>query len=83
MKPPEHRGSVSDRYVGRPVLRTENRALLTGRGLYMDDLPVKAGTLHAAVLRSPYAHAEIVSIDVSACLARPDVVAVITGKDML
>lgn len=72
-----------DRHVGRSVLRTENRALLTGRGLYMDDLPVKTGTLHAAVLRSPHAHAEIVSIDASACLSRPGVHAVITGQDML
>lgn len=48
----------------------------------MDDLPTKKGTLHAAVLRSPYAHAEILSIDTSACLARPDVFAVITGADM-
>lgn len=76
-------GADRERHVGRSVLRTENRALLTGRGAYMDDLPVKTGTLHAAILRSPYAHAEIVSIDTGACLARPDVVAVITGMDML
>jgi 2-furoyl-CoA dehydrogenase large subunit len=69
-------------YVGRSVLRSENRSLLIGRGRYMDDMPMKTGTLHAAVLRSPYAHAKIVSIDVSACLARPDVYAVITGEDM-
>jgi 2-furoyl-CoA dehydrogenase large subunit len=48
----------------------------------MDDMPMKTGTLHAAVLRSPYAHAKIISIDVSACLGRPDVYAVITGVDM-
>jgi len=75
-------GTDTKGFVGQPVLRTENRSLLIGRGQYMDDLPVKNGTLHAAVLRSPYAHAEIVSIDTSACLARPDVFAVITGKDM-
>lgn len=69
-------------YVGKSVLRSENRALLTGRGQFCDDLPVKRGTLHAAILRSPHAHAEIESIDVSACLARPGVHAVITGEDM-
>jgi 2-furoyl-CoA dehydrogenase large subunit len=69
-------------HVGKSVLRIENNALLTGRGQFMDDVPVKTGTLHAAVLRSPHAHAEIVSIDVGACLARPDVFAVVTGADM-
>ena len=69
-------------YVGRSVLRSENRALLTGRGQFCDDIPVKRGTLHAAVLRSPHAHAEIESIDVAKCLARPGVLAVVTGEDM-
>ena len=69
-------------YVGRSILRSENHSLLIGRGRYMDDVPVRTGTLHAAVLRSPYAHAEIISIDATACLARPDVVAVITGAEM-
>jgi 2-furoyl-CoA dehydrogenase large subunit len=75
-------GSETGAYVGRSVLRTEDRSLLIGRGRYMDDLPVKTGTLHAAVLRSPYAHAEILSIDTSACRSRPEVFAVITGKEM-
>lgn len=70
------------RHVGRSTPRLENRALLTGRGQFVDDIPVKTGTLHAAVLRSPHAHAEIVSIDASACLARPDVYAVVTGAEM-
>lgn len=72
-----------DRNVGRSVPRLENRALLRGRGRFMDDVPVAPGTLHAAVLRSPHAHAEIVSIDASACLARPDVFAVVTGAEMM
>jgi 2-furoyl-CoA dehydrogenase large subunit len=74
--------TARETHVGKSVLRLENRALLAGRGQFMDDVPVKKGTLHAAVLRSPHAHAEIVSIDVSACLARPDVHAVVTGKEM-
>lgn len=68
--------------VGTSVLRLENQALLRGRGRFMDDIAVAPGTLHAAVLRSPHAHAEILSIDYSACLARPDVFAVVTGAEM-
>ncbi|MGB4825726.1 MAG: molybdopterin cofactor-binding domain-containing protein [Paracoccaceae bacterium] len=69
--------------VGSSTLRLEDRALLRGRGRFMDDMPVAPGTLHAAVLRSPHAHAEILSIDVSACLARPDVFGVVTGAEMV
>ena len=47
-------------WVGRSVERVEDAALLTGRGRYIDDLGVKPGTLHAAILRSPHAHADIV-----------------------
>ncbi len=69
-------------FVGQSVLRVENQALLKGRGQFCDDLPVKRGTLHAAFLRSPHAHAEIESIDVSACLERPGVHAVLTGAEL-
>src|SRR5438105_5076134 len=69
-------------HVGQRVLRVENPPLLKGRGQFIDDLPVKTGTLHAAFLRSPHAHAEIVSIDTSAARARPGVRAVVTGQDV-
>ena len=49
----------------------------------MDDIGVPRNTAHTAVLRSPHAHAEIVSVDTSACLARTDVYAVVTGADMV
>src|ERR1700692_4474968 len=68
--------------LGKPMLRKEDPALLSGRGRYADDLPVPAGTLHAHVVRSPHAHAEIVSIDVSKALAHEGVWAVITGEDI-
>jgi 2-furoyl-CoA dehydrogenase large subunit len=68
--------------LGTPVVRKEDPALLSGRGRYADDLPVPAGTLHAHVLRSPHAHAEIVRIDVAEALARPGVWAVLTGEDV-
>lgn len=68
-------------YVGRAVPRTEDHALLTGVARFGDDMPVRAGTLHAAILRSPHAHAEVLSIDTSAALGMPGVAAVITGED--
>ena len=68
--------------LGSSTLRKEDAALLSGRGRYADDLPVPNGTLHAHVVRSPHAHAEIVAIDTSAALALPGVWAVITGDDV-
>ena len=53
-------------YVGQRMLRVEDPPLLRGRGTFIDDLPVKSGTLHAAILRSPHPHADIVSIDIRA-----------------
>ena len=70
-------------WLGRSVERVEDAALLTGRGRYIDDLGVKPGTLHAAVLRSPHAHADILSINVEAARALPGVVTVITGSDVV
>jgi 2-furoyl-CoA dehydrogenase large subunit len=69
-------------WVGQSIERVEDAALLTGRGRYIDDLPVTPGTLHAAVLRSPHPHAVITSIDVSAARAAKGVAAVITGDDV-
>jgi len=57
-------------WVGRSLPRVEDAALLTGRGRYIDDLGVPPGTLHAAILRSPHAHAEIVAIEVARTRAR-------------
>ena len=72
----------SNRLVGRAVERVEDAALLTGRGRFADDLGERPGTAHAAVLRSPLAHAEIVSLDAADALAMPEVVTVLTGKDV-
>jgi 2-furoyl-CoA dehydrogenase large subunit len=69
-------------WVGRSVERVEDAALLTGHGGYIDDLGVKPGTVHAAILRSPHAHAEIVSIDVKAARTAPGVLAVIVASDL-
>ncbi|WP_102958079.1 xanthine dehydrogenase family protein molybdopterin-binding subunit [Mangrovicella endophytica] len=69
-------------WTGRSVARVEDAALLTGRGRYMDDLPIAAGTLHAAILRSPHAHAIIRRIDTAKALALPGVTCVLTAEDV-
>jgi len=67
--------------VGRSTPKLENREKVTGRAEYIDDL-YRPGMLHAAILGSPYAHARILSYDVSEALAAPGVVGVITGDDV-
>jgi carbon-monoxide dehydrogenase large subunit len=66
--------------IGQSVLRREDPRLLTGRGRYYDDLKL-ADQLHAAIVRSPHAHADIRGIDSRAALQMPGVHAVLTGKD--
>ena len=61
--------------------RKEDARFIRGQGKYLDDI-VLPGMLHGAVLRSPYAHARIVSIDTSRALAHPKVHRVITAKDL-
>lgn len=68
--------------VGQTILRIEDQTLLRGKATFMDDIPVARGTLQAAFLRSPHAHARIISIDVSEALAMKGVHAVITGQDV-
>ena len=72
---------MTDNYVGKRVKRTEDPRLIRGLAHYVDDIALP-GTLHVAFLRSMYAHAKINSIDTSAALAAPAVVAVYTGKDV-
>ncbi|MDQ3850027.1 MAG: aerobic carbon-monoxide dehydrogenase large subunit [Actinomycetota bacterium] len=61
--------------------RKEDARFITGRGNYLDDVRLP-GMLHGALLRSPYAHAKIVSIDTSAALAHPKVARVVIAKDL-
>ena len=56
--------------AARSIERVEDAALLTGRGRFIDDLGVRPDTLHAAILRSPHAHAAIRGIDTAAALQR-------------
>ena len=67
--------------VGQDLPRLEAREKLTGKAEYADDLSLP-GMLHAAVQQSPYAHARIVSCDVSAAMEIPGVVATFTGDDI-
>ena len=65
---------------GQSLARKEDTRLLTGAGRFTADL-IRPGMAHAIMLRSPHAHADIVSIDASAALAMPGVLAVLTGQD--
>ncbi len=68
-------------FVGQSVKRVEDKRLLTGRGRFVADV-LPPDCLHAAFLRSPYAHATILSIDTSAARSLPGVVTVVTGEQM-
>ncbi len=72
---------MTTRYFGERVKRNEDPRLLTGRALFVDDVN-RPGMLHAAFVRSPYAHARLGEIDVSYAREREGVVAVYTAEDL-
>ncbi len=72
---------MTEKWVGKRMKRNEDPLLLTGRALFVDDVDIP-GMLHAAFLRSDYAHARLKNIDVSKARERPGVVAVYTAEDM-
>jgi carbon-monoxide dehydrogenase large subunit len=65
--------------IGHSIKRKEDARFIRGQGNYVDDISLP-GMLHMAILRSPLAHARIVSIDVERAQATPGVVAVVTGE---
>ncbi len=67
--------------VNHSVPRRDGRAKVSGKALYVSDVKL-IGMAHAKVLRSPYAHAKIVSIDTSRATSRPGVFAVVTGNNL-
>ena len=69
------------KWVGRSIRRTEDKRLLMGKGQFLDDMKL-SGMYHAAVLRSPFPHAVIKSVDVSEALKIPGVRGVLTGEDV-
>ncbi|MGH9920175.1 MAG: xanthine dehydrogenase family protein molybdopterin-binding subunit, partial [Nitrososphaerales archaeon] len=62
--------------------RVEDPRLLTGRGRYVDDLKIE-GQVYMGIVRSPFAHARIKSIDFSKLKSSPDFIASLTGEDLL
>ena len=72
---------MANKYVGQRVKRTEDPRLIKGLAHYVDDIRLP-DTLHVCFVRSIYPHARIKSIDASAALAAPGVVAVFTGNDI-
>jgi len=67
--------------IGQSIKRKEDDRFIRGKGTYVDDISLP-GMLHMAILRSPLAHAKLISIDTSAASALDGVVAVITGADL-
>ena len=69
-------------WVGRALPRLEDEILLRGEGRFLDDLDPVPNARHAAILRSPFAHARITRLDPAAALELPGVVGVLTGEDV-
>ncbi len=72
---------MSNSPIGKSILRKEDQKFLTGAGQYTDDITLQ-GQTYAVFLRSPHAHANIKSIDLSAARKAPGVVAIFTGTDL-
>ena len=73
--------STARSWIGRSVPRHEDARLLTGRGTFVDDLQIP-NVHHAAILRSPHAHARIACVDLSKALALDGVVGGLTGREV-
>ena len=73
--------AITEKFVGQPVLRKEDPSLITGGGSFVDNMSLP-GMLHLAVVRSPFAHARVVSVDLSEALAMPGVVGAWSGADL-
>ena len=72
---------MSNKFIGKSVKRVEDKRFITGKGRYTDDINLP-GMTHAYILRSPYAHARIKSIDTSAAAAMEGVVTIMTGDEV-
>jgi aerobic carbon-monoxide dehydrogenase large subunit len=68
-------------WVGRPLRRREDEAILRGRATYVDNL-APPGTVHMVAVRSPVAHARVAAVEVAAARRAPGVLAVLTGADL-
>jgi aerobic carbon-monoxide dehydrogenase large subunit len=72
---------AAERYTGASIKRSEDPRILTGAGRYVDDIKLP-GMLHAAFVRSPMAHARVLSVDASAARELPGVIAAYTGAEL-
>ena len=72
---------MTTQVFGSSIKRREDPRLITGQGNYVDDIKL-VGMLHAAVVRSPHAHANIKSVETSKAEALEGVVAVFTGAQL-
>src|SRR5437016_14508836 len=77
----EEKKNGVQRWVGASLPRKEEDRLLRGRGKFADDIKLHE-MLYLRFVRSPYAHARVVSIDTAAAEALPGVVCTITGKEV-
>ena len=68
--------------IGASVVRKEDKRFITGKGRYVDDIKL-VGLTYAHFIRSPHAHAKVKSIDSSAAMKMPGVIAVLTGKQIV
>lgn len=73
--------ATAAKYIGKPMKRKEDPRLIQGLAHYVDDIRLP-GMLYMAVVRSPYAHAKVRSIDIFKAKSAPEVVAVLTGEDL-
>ena len=73
---------MGEKYVGKPIKRTEDPRFITGAGNYVDDINLQ-GQTHVVMVRSPHAHATIKSINVDKAMAHDGVVDVILGQEMI
>src|SRR5437879_4562737 len=77
---PEHTPFLHARWYGTPIKRREDPKLITGNGIFIDDIN-PSGLVYMSFVRSPYAHARITHFDVADAQAMPGVVAVVTADD--
>lgn len=73
--------STTNGLIGQSVKRVEDKRFITGKGRYTDDI-ILHGQTYASFVRSIYAHAKIISVDISAAKTMPGVVAIYTGADV-
>ncbi len=73
--------SAEGKWIGKPLRRREEMRLVQGQGSFVDDKKL-LGMTHMRVIRSPYAHARIMSLDISKAAAAPGVVCTLTGKEV-